>query len=123
MTLSTEYYCKNGIREYALAVMKVLDPNNSIFESRLIARNDVPELRTNQNFQNDQRNSKDIGFVLPGYTAMGIAVDDNPGVWREKGNVVQVTKFSFWNVFWSCHVDWNSEGLKMRLFVVKRVSI
>ena len=89
--------------------MKVIDPDNSIFESRLIARNDVPELCANLNFHNDQRSSKDIGFVLPGYTTMGIAVDDNPGVWKEKGNVVQITKFSFWSVFWSCH-----NGLELR---------
>ena len=92
--------------------MKVLDPDGSLFENRLIARSDVPELRQMVNFANHQRESKDLQLVLPGYEAMGIAVDDTVQVWRNQDNLIQVPRFAFWDTFWSCHDSLVKRGIQ-----------
>lgn len=90
---------QNGIREYAEAVVKVVDPDHSLFGNRIIARNDVPENSQRVLESNFVPASKDISLVLPGYDDIGIAVDDSSIVWKDQSSVLTVPPFHFWNSF------------------------
>ena len=82
--------------------MKALDSDHTLFGSRIIARNDLPDNRVNQTEDNFMKDSKDIRFVLPGFDTMGIAVDDCAAVWKDQSNVITVPKFLFWDRFSRC---------------------
>lgn len=91
--------------------MKVLDPNHSLFGSRIIARNDVPDNPANATEDNFVKESKDIRFVLPGFDTMGVAVDDCAAVWKDQASVISVPKFVFWSRFARCLREMDSSRL------------
>lgn len=89
----------------------MIDPDESLFGSRLIARNDFPANKGIQNFDNFTKGSKDIRFVLPGFDTMGVAVDDSAEVWKNMYNVITVTKFQFWEPFQRLLADFQRKGI------------
>ncbi|OAO15080.1 hypothetical protein AV274_3208 [Blastocystis sp. ATCC 50177/Nand II] len=111
----------NGIREYAEEVVKVLDPDHTLFGSRIIARNDVPDNPANSTEDNFVKESKDIRFVQPGFDTMGVAVDDCAAVWKDQSSVITVPKFVFWSRFARClrAMDangWSEEERRRQMF-------
>lgn len=57
-------------------MVKVLDPDHTLFGSRIIARNDVPDNPANSTEDNFVKESKDIRFVQPASTR-----------WRRRGRL------------------------------------
>ena len=101
----------NGIREYAEAVIRIIDPSRVIFGSRIIARDDVPENGKSVFFSNFAPASKDISYVLPGLERMGVVVDDSVEVWKDREIVIRVPQFRFWKTFSQCYQRLTAEKI------------
>ena len=102
---------QNGIREYAEAVIRIIDPSRVIFGSRIIARDDVPENGKSVFFSNFAPASKDISYVLPGLERMGVVVDDSVEVWKDREIVIRVPQFRFWKTFSQCYQRLTAEKI------------
>lgn len=76
----------HGTRLYAEQIAKIIDPNGSFFQHRIVARTDMPDMR-----------HKSLKLLFPSCDdSMILVLDDRIDVWKEnEGNVFLIEPFHF----------------------------
>ncbi len=77
-----------GIRPYADEILKIIDPDSTIFEHRMICRGDIGINQIN--------GMKNISHLPQCDPNMILIADDRDDVWTTPNNVVKVHKFKYW---------------------------
>eukprot|EP00762_Andalucia_godoyi_P007547 ANDGO_00803.mRNA.1 RNA polymerase II subunit A C-terminal domain phosphatase len=88
------YICTMGTKSYVTQALKVLDPDSTIFR-HAICREDLPSLPDDPNVL-----VKDLYRIQvlqdPTWT---LVVDDSPDVWIQKGHVLPITKYYYFDEY------------------------
>ncbi|CEP02725.1 unnamed protein product (mitochondrion) [Plasmodiophora brassicae] len=83
-----------GIRNYAVEVVSLLDPDHTIIKERIVARDDIGIGQRNRLLSQHQQ--KRLERVLPVCGSMALVLDDSPGVWADlRPNLIEIRKFVF----------------------------
>ncbi|PWN47963.1 hypothetical protein IE53DRAFT_320270 [Violaceomyces palustris] len=73
-----------GTRSYADCVCKLVDPDGSLFATRILSRD-----------ENGSLDEKSLSRLFPVDTSMVVIIDDRADVWRWSPNLVKVKPFDF----------------------------
>ncbi|TFJ88657.1 hypothetical protein NSK_000226 [Nannochloropsis salina CCMP1776] len=81
----------HGRRDYAHQVARLLDPDRTLFEDRIVSRDDCPDLHGQKSLQR----------LFPGGIEMALILDDSPQVWQgeQSRHLLPVLPFKFYTEF------------------------
>uniref|UniRef100_A0A0A9W3U4 protein-serine/threonine phosphatase n=1 Tax=Lygus hesperus TaxID=30085 RepID=A0A0A9W3U4_LYGHE len=76
-----------GARHYARAICSLLDPNEVLFQGRIVSRNELP----------NRNESKQLSLLLPCDDALVLILDDRSDIWPAvlRSHIIQIYPFLF----------------------------
>ncbi|KAJ9458805.1 RNA polymerase II subunit A C-terminal domain phosphatase [Diplonema papillatum] len=72
----------HGTREYAAAVLEIIDPTRSLFADRVVSRCDI-----------EPGHRKSLARIFPHTSDHVVIVDDIPGMWNDRSSVLRISPF------------------------------
>jgi len=77
-----------GTRIYAEAIAKIIDPDGSLFQDRIVSRTDVPDIEGSR--------EKSLKRIFPVDDSMVIIIDDRADVWKNDfSNLITIKPYHF----------------------------